>query len=581
MKRLSAALLLLCLTLGSNYAPAQPPAQSGAESAYQKARTAYYKFRASAEQKKLRHHWQRVARMFEKVAADFPDSVRAADALFTAGRLYYELYALSRVPEDLQRSLELFGRLVEKHPACHLADDAQLYIATSWLEFKKDRSRARKELQFLVSAFPAGDILPTAQRMLEDLSDEAQPSGQPSAEQKPPSAVTPESKEAPPRPVLQEVRTWSSPEYSRLVLYTRSAVKYHGEKSDPPGAAPRLEIVLSDCERSDEVPDKQQVKDAIIEEITLARQEKELRLVISGRVDFNYRIFPLGNPERLVVDLSQAVPQPSTEQERISEIISGSKSTEEKKQALEQLRKKSQPEISLSAMAGLRIRRVVLDAGHGGRDPGAIGPGGSFEKTFALDIALELARLLKEEGLEVLLTRRDDRFLPLEGRTALANEKKADLFISIHLNANTNRRLRGVETFYLDLTDDRYSIKLAARENATSEKTISDLKFILADLALKSNTDDSIQLAGYVQQELVGRLKQVNPQTVNHGVKPALFYVLMGARMPSVLVECSFITNPQEEKLLKKKSYRRTIAAGIHAGVKRFIQEREALLDSP
>jgi N-acetylmuramoyl-L-alanine amidase len=572
MKRLSAVLLLLCLSLGGSAVPAQPPAQSGAESAYQKARAAYYKFRASAEQKKLRHHWQRVARIFEKVATDFPDSPRAADALFTAGRLYYELYTLSRVPEDLQRSLDLFGRLVEKHPACHLADDAQLYIATSWLEFKKDRSRARKELQFLVSAFPASDILPTAQRMLEDLSDEAQPSGQPPAEQQLPSAATAQGQETSPRPVLLELRTWSSPEYSRLVLYTSSAVRYHGEKSAAPGATPRLEIVLSDCERSDEVPVRQQVKDAIIEEIALSSQEKELRLVVSGRVDFNYRIFPLGNPERLVIDLSQAAPQPSAAEEKINEIISGSKSTREKKQALGQLREKSQPEVSLSAMAGLRIRRVVVDAGHGGRDPGAIGPGGSFEKTLALDIVLELSRLLKKEGLEVLLTRSDDRFLPLEGRTALANEKKADLFISVHLNANTNRRLRGVETFYLDLTDDRYSIKLAARENATSEKTISDLKFILADLALKSNTDDSIRLAGYVQQELVGRLKQINPQTVSHGVKPALFYVLMGARMPAVLVECSFITNPQEEKLLKQKPYRQAIAAGIHAGVKRFIQ---------
>ncbi|MBW1870455.1 MAG: N-acetylmuramoyl-L-alanine amidase [Deltaproteobacteria bacterium] len=244
------------------------------------------------------------------------------------------------------------------------------------------------------------------------------------------------------------------------------------------------------------------------------------------------------------------------------------------------MKSKSKPGVSLSMMAGLKVKTIVIDPGHGGKDPGAIGPKGTLEKNLTLDVARRLKKLLKGKfKLEVLLTREKDRFVPLEGRTAFANKRNADLFISIHFNAHTIRKFRGVETFYLDLTNDRYSIKLAARENATSEKSISDLRYILADLALKSHVDDSISLSKFIQKSMVGTLRRKYKYVRDLGIKPALFYVLIGARMPSILIEGSFITNPTEEGRLRTKTYRQRIAEGIFNGIKNFISERDRLLD--
>ena len=226
-------------------------------------------------------------------------------------------------------------------------------------------------------------------------------------------------------------------------------------------------------------------------------------------------------------------------------------------------------------LAGLKVRRIVIDPGHGGHDPGAIGPSGVFEKDLALDIAFRLKEeFQRNTDLEVLLTREDDRYLALEARTAFANKKSADLFVSVHLNADANHRFRGIETFFLNITDDRYSIKLAARENATSEKSISDLNFILADLTLKSNVDDSIQLSRYVQGSLVNSMSREYDQIEDLGVKSALFYVLIGARMPSILVEASFISHPKDERRLKTRAYREGLAKGIFQGLKQFVDER-------
>ena len=249
------------------------------------------------------------------------------------------------------------------------------------------------------------------------------------------------------------------------------------------------------------------------------------------------------------------------------------------KKKAKELKKTSKPGESLSMQVGLKVKRIVIDAGHGGRDPGAIGPKGTLEKDMALDVARRVKKLLEKKlKLEVILTRNSNRYMALEARTALANKRKADLFVSIHFNAHRNRKFRGVETFYLDLTNDRYSIKLAARENATSEKSISDLEFILQDLALKSHVDDSILLSRLIQKAMVGKLRKKYKRVRDLGVKSALFYVLIGARMPSILIEGSFLTNPMEEKRIRTKSYRQRLAEGIFTGIKNFVDEREKFL---
>ena len=212
-----------------------------------------------------------------------------------------------------------------------------------------------------------------------------------------------------------------------------------------------------------------------------------------------------------------------------------------------------------------------MDPGHGGKDPGAIGVRGATEKDIVLSVAKKLSKKLKAEmGIEVVLTRRDDSFIPLEDRTAIANAEDADLFISLHVNAAQNSAARGIETYYLDNTSDEASIRMAARENGTSRKSISDLQFILSDLTQNSKLEDSISLAHRLHTSVVSHIGQRYGVVKDLGVKKALFYVLVGARMPSVLVEMFFITNKTEGRELTRTAYQEALVDALFDGIKKY-----------
>jgi N-acetylmuramoyl-L-alanine amidase len=227
---------------------------------------------------------------------------------------------------------------------------------------------------------------------------------------------------------------------------------------------------------------------------------------------------------------------------------------------------------SLARQLGLHARRIVIDAGHGGHDPGTIGRGGLQEKELVLDVALRLARMVKEElGAEVLLTRSSDVFIPLEERTAIANTKRADLFLSIHANASRNRKARGIETYFLSFAKNAHAEEVAARENAISGATLKDLNNLVKAIALPTKIEESRDFASAVQESLVGELKPHYPAVVDRGVHTAPFYVLIGANMPAVLAEIAFVSHPQEEKLLKTRAYRDHIARSLLEGVRRYL----------
>src|SRR5207248_4888451 len=236
---------------------------------------------------------------------------------------------------------------------------------------------------------------------------------------------------------------------------------------------------------------------------------------------------------------------------------------------------------SLAAQLGLTVRRGVVAAGHGGRDTGAIGPRGVREKDLALAIAKKVAARLKALGFQVVMTRARDVFVSLDDRTRIANEARADLFISIHCNAARRRKLEGVETWTLNVASDRYAARLAAFENAEADRTVSDLRLILADLATKANAGDARDLAQALQSSLVRTLRGRVGPVRDHGVKQALFYVLLGAHMPAVLVETGFISNPFEEKRLKSARFQEGTAEAIARGVKDFVESRRRLASVP
>jgi N-acetylmuramoyl-L-alanine amidase len=236
---------------------------------------------------------------------------------------------------------------------------------------------------------------------------------------------------------------------------------------------------------------------------------------------------------------------------------------------------------SVAAQLGLKMRRVVIDPGHGGRDTGAIGPRGVREKDVALAIARTLAGRLRALGFAVILTRKDDSYVSLDERTRIANQARADLFVSVHCNAARRRTLAGVETWTLNVASDRYATRLATFENADAERSVSDLRLILADLATRANASDARDLAESVQGSLVRNLRERVGRLEDHGVKQALFYVLLGAHMPAILVETGFISNPAEEARLRSRKYQTGTAEGIARGVKEFVDGRQRLARAP
>ena len=227
---------------------------------------------------------------------------------------------------------------------------------------------------------------------------------------------------------------------------------------------------------------------------------------------------------------------------------------------------------SLIRALGLKIGKIVIDPGHGGHDTGTIGPGGLEEKDLVLDVGRRLGKLLETRlGAEVVYTRKDDTFIPLETRTAVANQARADLFVSIHANSSRDPGARGVETYYLNFTSSPEALEVAARENAVSEKSIYELQDLVKKIALKEKIEESREFAGDVQQSLHSGLAVKSPAIRDRGVKKAPFIVLIGANMPSILAEVSFVSNPTDEHRLATGEYRQRIAESLYRGIAKYV----------
>jgi N-acetylmuramoyl-L-alanine amidase len=287
-----------------------------------------------------------------------------------------------------------------------------------------------------------------------------------------------------------------------------------------------------------------------------------VRIVLEMSALQVHKVFFIPEPAQLVIDI---LGRGAEQKAGVTEAAPAAEPAKQKTLA----RAKTTPEAPVAG----GLRKIVLDPGHGGKDPGAVGAGGVAEKDIVLAIAKKLARKLRAElGVQVVLTRNDDRFVPLEDRTALANSEDADLFISLHVNASPNTEARGIETYYLDNTTDEAAIRLAARENATSRRNISDLQFILSDMIQNMKLEDSITLAHRLQGALVAGVSKVMGEVKDLGVKKALFHVLVGARMPSVLVEMFFISNRVEARAMAEESHQDALVESLYEGIQKFGQ---------
>ncbi|MBE3124548.1 MAG: N-acetylmuramoyl-L-alanine amidase [Acidobacteria bacterium] len=287
----------------------------------------------------------------------------------------------------------------------------------------------------------------------------------------------------------------------------------------------------------------------------------------------SYRIYHLFDPFRLVIDIYPRETQASPSAAPPDKAPLPVDKTQPPVKREVAPRDPSLAGTSMARQLGLGVRTIVIDPGHGGPRPGTISKSGLQEKTVNLDVALALRKLLKEKaGLDAILTRESDVDVPLENRTVIANQKRADLFVSIHSNAHRDKKRGGVETFFLNISPDPSVIELAASENATSTKNIGEMKTVLQKIVRNSKIQESRDLAEFIQQSLVRALSTDLPAIKNLGVKGGPFWVLIGGEMPSVLVEISHLSNAKEEAKLKTKKYRELAAQGIYDGIMEYIR---------
>jgi N-acetylmuramoyl-L-alanine amidase len=401
-----------------------------------------------------------------------------------------------------------------------------------------------------------------------------------------------------PAGIVKNIRYWSGGDYTRIVIDQDKEIKFKAQELKDRLVFDLLNTRLDPSVDKDPLP----VNDGILRQVRAGQYAPDIvRVVLDLASIKSYVAFPLHDPDRLVIDVTgeggrggeprvasaetDTQQQEKIEDEQKPEIVAEPKTeplTTAPSPSKVPEAKNSNEKLSLSRQLGLKIRTIAIDAGHGGHDPGAIGKSGLKEKNITLDIAKRLAELVKERlGCNVVMTRDRDAFIPLEERPFIAKSKGADLFVSIHVNATRKRTTRGIETYVQSLrASDRDAMATAARENAMSTKKLSELKTeldrIFADLTRDDKIEESLYLADSVQGSLVNNLRPINRHAndLKARIKRAFFYVLINTEMPSILAEVGFISNPEEEKLLKSDSYRQSIAEALYQGVKKYVEAR-------
>jgi N-acetylmuramoyl-L-alanine amidase len=531
------ACLGICILILTCLHPADASATS-AENKYYKADASYRALLKSSSKKKYRHNWLNCIEKFQAVYDHDPSGPWAAAGLFMCGKLYYGLSIQSGLTSDMRQARDLFKRIIKRFP--------------------QSRYKSRSERELRIIAKKLGPNSAAVEETVDSDSLTTLIRQNVSTSSKLPAPVGKPT-------TVKELRYWSNPHYTRVVIdadqETTFAHKYL--RVDPSIGKPhRLFVDLTHSRVGEKLQDFLPINDELLISARAGQNTPDqVRVVVDIKSYETYKVFSLKNPFRIVIDVWG----------ENGDATKGSVST--------QANFVTAGEIGVSALArqfALGVRRIIVDPGHGGKDYGA--PGylkGVHEKDVVLEISKKLAeKIQKDLGCEVILTRTTDRYLTLEERTAIANTKNADLFISIHTNSHRDRRASGIETYFLNLATDNDAILVAARENATSAKNISDLQSILNDLMHNAKVNESSRLAGHVQTAICSGLKEKKYTNIrNKGVKQAPFYVLLGAQMPAILVETSFISNKEECKRLVNSNYQDAIVESIMNGVKRYINE--------
>jgi N-acetylmuramoyl-L-alanine amidase len=539
---------------------------------------------------------------FETLVKRYPTSTQSDDALWRAGKLSADAFAEFHNAQEQTAAIRLFRLLNAQFPNSRLAKQTAAQLSAL---------KAAPAAQASASAAPASPPATT-------------PS--PRAATRTPHVPRPIPQPASPSPVastkmatIRDIRRATMHDIVRVVIELDREVVFHDEHLENPS---RVFVDLPATQAAAPLKDQTIRFDGdgdLVHQVRIGRHPgSTTRVVLDTEGVSSYSIYPLYSPYRLVIDClrpateaaAEIAPEPRLPAKPVPLLLSIRHLTDGWIARLPALGPSATAALadarmvdplpahlpaspvasttsalplpggapsrnldggfSISRQLGLSVSRIVIDPGHGGHDPGAKG-GGTTEAELVLDVSLRLAQLLEKiPGLEVVLTRRTDDYVPLQERTAIANREGADLFLSIHANANNSAQAQGIETYFLNFATTLGAAAVAARENAASGQSMGELPDVVKTIALTNKLDESRDFATFVQREMMAKLRPANKTIRDLGVKQAPFVVLIGAAMPSVLAEVSFMTNPQEARLLKSSAYRQRIAEALFEAVRTY-----------
>jgi N-acetylmuramoyl-L-alanine amidase len=546
----------------------------------------------------------------------YPGSRYRSEALFAVGKIQKE--NLDK-PDDAEATFKEFLRRYPKSNKADGAREALKEIADAREDQKQQEAEAKAAAAEAKAAAAATAAAAAAAAAKNAKETDAVPAikGQ----------VVEQHEAAGRTPRVTDIRTWNAEDHTRIVVTLEDTIKYDAVRITAPD---RIYFDLYKANLSPTLAKQTiTVDNGLLKSVRLAQNKQGVvRLVLDVDGARDYSAFLLSKPYRLVIDIRTASansaknspaapaaaavparaeaaktetkpaaktpetqgtnaenrpPAPAPAAKPAAKPAPGKTSESSKASAALQPPTLPKPnrdgQRSLTRELGLKISRIVIDPGHGGHDTGTIGPHGLMEKDLCLDVALRLGKLIEEKlpGAEVIYTRKDDTFIPLEQRTAIANDAKADLFVSIHANSSHDQAARGIETYYLNFSTSADSMEVATRENALSQSSLHDLQDIIKKIARNEKIEESKELANDIQDSLTHRLQLVSQNQKNRGVKKAPFIVLIGANMPSVLSEISFISNPNDERLLRKGDQRQRVADGLYRGISAYLENLNSL----
>jgi N-acetylmuramoyl-L-alanine amidase len=572
---------------------------------------------------------------YQKVYLITPKAEEVTPALIAEAELYQQM-AQQFDEKYFQSAIDTYNFLLKQYPESRYRSEAIFSIAQIQKDDLGRPEVAEVTFKDFLKRFPKSDKAPKARQALKEISDAREPAKIKAPEIKGPIVEQRESAHGTPH--VTDIHTWNDENYTRIVVSLEDTVKFDSAHIASPD---RVYFDLHKANIGPGLANKTiDVQNGLLKSVRVGQNRAGVvRLVLDVDGARDYSAHLVSNPYRLVIEVrnnaavttaknaTSAPAQPVTPApasppaksdtdkadanavEKTNDAVSAANEKDPATAKLAAklaatpaakstpLRTKSsaansaplQPptepkptrdgQHSLTRALGLKIGRIVIDPGHGGHDTGTIGPHGLMEKDLCLDVALRLGNLIQQKlpGAEVIYTRKDDTFIPLEQRTAIANDAKADLFISIHANSSHDHEARGIETYYLNFATSEESLEVATRENALSQEGLHDLQDLVKKIARNEKIEESKEFASDVQDSLSHRMQLVSQNEKNRGVKKAPFVVLIGANMPSILSEISFISNPSDEKLLRRGDQRQRVADGLYRGIAAYLDNLNSL----